>query len=66
MYYCADELIGVIHRGKHAEPEEIRVNAVGVYKVFEGLLAQGDVVIDTMPFHLANRNHQKEVGCVVM
>lgn len=61
----ADDIIGVRHRGKAAEPEEIRVSCVGVYKIFEGLLAQADVVLDTMPWHVANQSQQKEVGCVV-
>ena len=58
-------MIGVIHRGKHAEPEEVKVSCVGVFKIYEGMLAQGDIVVDTSPWHLFNLAPQQEVGCIV-
>ncbi|KAK4696715.1 hypothetical protein P7C70_g8327, partial [Phenoliferia sp. Uapishka_3] len=47
---------------KH-EAEERRVNCIGVVKIFDGKLAQSDIVVDTTPFHM---DDGKELSCVVM
>ncbi|KAM0748061.1 hypothetical protein T439DRAFT_328047 [Meredithblackwellia eburnea MCA 4105] len=47
---------------KH-DAEERRVSCVGVVKIFDGKLAQSDIVVDTAPFHLTSA---QELSCNIM
>lgn len=59
---------GRAHHKSH-EIEEHKTSAAVVAKIFEGKLAQEDVVIDTQPFHGLGREvgaPVKEIACIVM
>ncbi|KDE04317.1 hypothetical protein MVLG_05271 [Microbotryum lychnidis-dioicae p1A1 Lamole] len=51
----------------HSHIDEVRTSAMGVVKIFEGRLAQSDLVIDTAPLQkAATSENQPDLSCTIM
>jgi hypothetical protein len=57
------DIIGTPLHGHRSEVEDKRTSGMSIVKIYEGRIAQSDVVIDTLPFQ---ESHKTELSCCVM